>query len=296
MKKDLFTESVKLANVTKEVRNVFEMWNYKEIFLPTLEPYSNELRKGLKTANHNDFYLVKPDITSQISVNLKDKRKLRLYYISEVLDGNSGEWQAGIEYIGGKTKPMQIEVLSVVITTLERLGISNFYIDIGSLDIWRRSMNNIKEYEEVIFSALKSRNFGLIEELGLGEEKTEELWDLFNFRGKKCRVEGINDIIETLDDDRIFIDFGTVRPLPYYDDLIFEVYSSNLGYPLGAGGGYRVNGQKACGFAFKLKGFLELYESETVEKERKKISGDIKKVYDKAKSLVYEGEHIEVVD
>ncbi|MFO8109612.1 MAG: ATP phosphoribosyltransferase regulatory subunit [Thermoplasmata archaeon] len=296
MKKDLFTESVRLSKVTKEVRDIFEMWNYKEIFLPTLEPYHEYLRKGLKTATYDEFFLIKPDMTSQITANLKDRRKLRLFYLSEVLDGKSGEWQGGIEFIGGKKRQMDIEVLSVVITTLERLGISDFYVDIGSLGVWRDSINDVPEYEEVIFDALKNRNFGLIEELNLGDEKIEELWDLFNFRGKTSGVENIDDILRTMDDDRIFIDFGTVRPLPYYDDLIFEVYSPRLGYPLGAGGGYRVNSQVACGFAFKLKGLLSLYESEMVEKKREEVAGDTKETYDKARAMVYRGKHIEVID
>ncbi len=258
MKKDLFTESARLAKVTKSLRESFEKWNYNEVFLPSVERYDHGLRKGLKMATHDDYYLIKPDVTSQIAVNIKDDRSLRLFYISEVLDGLSGEWQAGIEFIGGRRKDMEEEVLRIVMDSLDKLNISDFFVDIGSLKAWKDAVRDIPEREDAVFAALRSRNFGIIEELELDEERTEELWNLFNFRGKECGSPRIDDIVKEVDDDRIFIDFGTVRPLPYYDDMIVEVYSPDLGYPIGAGGDYVVNGLDAFGFAFKLKGLVEL--------------------------------------
>lgn len=258
MKKDLFTESARLARVTKSLRESFEMWNYKEVFLPSVERYDHRLRKGLKMATHDDYYLIKPDVTSQIAVNIKDDRSLRLFYISEVLDGLSGEWQAGLEFMGGRREEMEAEVLRIVMDSLDRLKISDYYVDIGSLKAWKDAIKEIPEREDAVFNALRSRNFGIIEELELGEEKTDELWDLFNFRDDECGSPRIDAVVRELNDHRIFIDLGTVRPLPYYDDMIVEVYSPDLGYPIGAGGDYVVNDLQAFGFAFKLKGLVEL--------------------------------------
>jgi len=70
---------------------------------------------------------------------------------------------------------MGVEVLSVLITALESLGIEEFYIDIGSLEVWRLTTKDILEFGETICRALERRNFGLIEGLPINEEKKEEL-------------------------------------------------------------------------------------------------------------------------
>lgn len=260
MKKDIFTESARLAYVTRKIRTVLDRRGYSEVFLPSVEKQSQTLRKGLKMATHDEYYLIKPDVTSQIAYNLKDQRELRLFYISEVLDGLNGEWQAGIEFIGGEGRDK--EVISILLEILDTLGISDFYIDIGSLKVWSESIKDVITYEDTILDALKNRNFGLIEELGLEDDKIEELWDLFNFRGKECGIKDMDELLVELDDERVFIDFGTVRPLPYYDDLILEVYSPDIGYPVGAGGSYHVNDIPAFGFALKLKGLVDLCDEE----------------------------------
>ena len=294
MKKDLFSESERLADITKYLRRTFELWGYREVFLPSVEEFNEDLRKGTKFAYNNEFYIIKPDLTSQILTNLKVPRKLKLYYISEVLNGGvKGEWQAGLEFIGGKDTKMQVEVLLAVISSLEALGIEEFYIDVGSLKVWENVLKDIEEFKESVFNALTKRNFEIIERLPINEEKKEELWKLFNFRGRKCTYEKLNRIVEMVDDKRIFIDFGTIRPLPYYSDIIFEVYSPKIGKPLGGGGEYIFKGVSAFGFAFDLNALSKLFDGK-IEKSRKKIKGELKEAYKLARALVKLGIPVEV--
>jgi len=294
LKKDLFSESERLADITKYLRRTFELWGYREVFLPSIEEFNEDLRKGTKFAYNNEFYIIKPDLTSQILTNLKVPRKLKLYYISEVLNGGvKGEWQAGLEFIGGKDTKMQVEVLLAVISSLEALGIEEFYIDVGSLKVWENVLKDIEEFKESVFNALTKRNFEIIERLPINEEKKEELWKLFNFRGRKCTYEKLNRIVEMVDDKRIFIDFGTIRPLPYYSDIIFEVYSPKIGKPLGGGGEYIFKGVSAFGFAFDLNALSKLFDGK-IEKSRKKIKGELKEAYKLARALVKLGIPVEV--
>ncbi|ADT83417.1 ATP phosphoribosyltransferase regulatory subunit [Thermococcus barophilus] len=294
MKKDLFSESERLADITKYLRRTFELWGYREIFLPTIEEFSGQLRKGTKFVYNNEFYVIKPDLTSQILANLKEPRRLKIYYISEVLNGGiKGDWQAGVEFIGGDDIKMQVEVLLTVITSLEALGIEDFYIDVGSLKVWERAIEGIEEFKAEIFRALTRRNFEIIERLPINEEKKEELWQLFNFRGKSCEYEKLNKIIEAVDDERVFIDFGTIRPLPYYSDIIFEVYSPRIGKPLGGGGEYTFKGASAFGFAFDLNALSKLFDGK-IEKSRKRIRGKMKEAYKLARELVKLGIPVEV--
>lgn len=272
MKKDIFAESRRLSEISKKVRNVFERWNYDEIFLPSIEEHSDDLRKGFNASTGDRFYLIKPDVTSQIVRNIKGKSTRRLYYVSEVLNGIESEWQSGIEFIGGESElDMQVETLSIVIECLEALEIENYYIDISDLKLWEDVLNDVEEHRTEVLEALLKRNFGIIDEMPLSEEKKDEMWELFNYRSNDCDIEGLKAITETLDDDRVFVDFGTIRPLSYYEDIIFEVYSPYLGYPIGAGGGYTVNGTYAFGFAFKLEKLMNLLFSSEDRKRRNNI-------------------------
>ncbi|NJE10523.1 ATP phosphoribosyltransferase regulatory subunit [Thermococcus sp. MAR1] len=295
MRKGLLFESGRLSEVGKYLRRTFELWGYREIFLPAIEEYSKNLRKGTKFAYNNGFYVIKPDITSQILENIKEPpERLKLYYISEVLDGGvRGQWQAGVEYIGGDVTKMAAEVLLTVITALEAVGIEEFYIDIGSLKVWEEATEEIAEFRGEVYRALVRRNFEIIERLPISGEKKEELWRLFNFWGKESGYQKLDRIVEAVNDERLFIDFGTVRPLPYYRDILFEIYSPELGKPLGGGGEYTFKGRPAFGFAFDMGALSKLFRKKG-DRNRKRLSGEPREVFTEAKRLVRMGIPVEV--
>ena len=283
-----------IAEIAERLRSIFTRWGYREIVLPVVENYTPHIRKGTKFVHGNRFYLICPDATSRIIANSGDVEKMRVFYIGEVLNGGvRGEWQAGIEFIGGREGWMQAEVLLVAITALEALNIRDFYIDIGSLEVWRRATESIESFREDVFAALFRRNFELVERLPLGEKKKRELWALFNFRKRSSGIDRIDRILEIVGDNRIFVDFGTVRPLPYYTDLIFEIYSPRAGRPLGGGGEYRVTGKEAMGFTLNLNALLSLYAPRP--RKRRVIEGeDAKKAYSLARRYVEMGIPVEV--
>jgi ATP phosphoribosyltransferase regulatory subunit len=283
---------LKLAEIGNRLRGVFNLWNYREVVFPAIEEYSESIRKGTKFAYNNGFYVICPDATSRI-MKMFENGEGRFYYISEVLDGDiRGVWEAGVELIGGREPDMYVEILSVLITALESLGIQDFYIDIGSIKVWDEATSGIEPFREDIRKALLTRNFGIIESLPISTGRKRSLWELFNFRGKRSGVEKLDKIVELLGDDRVFLDFGTVRPLPYYTDVIFEVYSPRLGKPLGGGGEYTVGEKRGIGFALNLGALSKLY------RERRRggqvIRGETGEAYRKARELVKMGIPVEV--
>jgi len=293
MKKDIFSESKKLADITKKIRDVLELWNYKELFLPNTVKYDKSLRKGIKLTYDNEFYLTNPDVTSQIVKEYRKNSNLKGFYISEIQNGLNRDIQAGVEYIGSDILKTKVEILNVLISLLERLNIDDFYIDISSLKVWKELISGFEKYEEDIFEALKRRNLSVIDNLNIKEEKKQDLWELLNLRGKRSGFTKIDELIKKVDDDRLFADLGTVRPLPYYDDIIFEVYSPDIGYPIGAGGEYFVNDKPSFGFALNLHNISEIYEMD-IENGKQIILNDIKEAYKTAREKVSEGIKVEV--
>ena len=87
MKKDIFSESERLAFLSSKFREMFDLWGYREIFLPTVESLDERLRKGIKLVHNDEIYVVKPDLTSQILEDLKKKRKTKLTKPSSKLPG-----------------------------------------------------------------------------------------------------------------------------------------------------------------------------------------------------------------
>ncbi|MFP4646475.1 MAG: ATP phosphoribosyltransferase regulatory subunit, partial [Candidatus Acetothermia bacterium] len=161
------------------------------------------------------------------------------------------------------------------------------------LKVWEKAIGGIEEYRKDILTALYRRNFDLIEELALPRDKKQELWSLFNFRGEETDYEKLSRIVARLDSERVFVDYGTLRPLPYYEDLVFEVYSPRYGQPVGAGGEYTLNGNKACGFAFDMDALVEIFDGE-VDGNRRPVNLEDDHPYRSARKLVQEGTAIEV--
>ncbi len=287
-------QSAKLSTVARVLRRNFDLWNYREILLPAIVKNKEGLDKGTKFTDGQDFYLVKPDITSQILTRLEDESRRKLFYISEVLDGKTnGDWQFGAEYIGGDEHWMPVEIITSIITGLESLGIKDFYLDVGSKRVWESVTRDVPGLRGDVFSALHHRSFDLIDELDISETKKEEIWRLFNFRDKECDYDRLNEILDVVGDERVFADFGTVRGMHYYDDLTFEIYSPAIGSPLGGGGEYRFRDAAACGFAFNLEVLLEIF-SGLEDRDRQIIEGDPGARIDRAKEKIRDGDPIEV--
>ncbi len=290
MKRDLFTKSEQLNKIVKNIREILYRWGYKEVFLPSVTKWKHGIRRGLKFIYCNELYLIKPDPTSQIFQNINGmKNTQRLFYVSEVLNGDiKGNFQLGIEIIGGKNS--EIEIMFVIISILESLAIKNFYIDIGSLKVWRDNVKTESQWKTVI-KALKNRDFELIETAAFEQKTKEKLWFLFNYRDKTSSYEKLNTIVKILHDPRIYIDFGTMRPLTYYEDIVFEIYSEKSGKPIGGGGDYTLhNGLKGVGIGFDLSVLASL--AETLQKRNvvKIHTGELKKAYE----FVRKGESISI--
>jgi len=276
MYKDTVSNSFQLGKVAKIIRDMFYELDYSEIFLPAMDRYSPELRGGLKTAYNNEFYVIKPDVTSHLLSSIIKEEELKVFYVSEVLDGTpKGTWQIGTEWIGGKITMREkiIEQISTVKAILKTLGIADFMIDIGSLRKWREMIEQHNLDKKTVYEAIEKRSISAMGSMNIPEKARGALMALLQKRGKTCNDRLIDGIIGEVNDDCMMVDFGTLRHFDYYDDIVIEIYARNHGKMIGGGGQYVNRGQDCFGFALDL-GILAQLASDSLGNSKVGDSND----------------------
>ncbi|MFW6262683.1 MAG: ATP phosphoribosyltransferase regulatory subunit [Thermotogota bacterium] len=266
MYKDTVSNSFKLGKVARLIRDFFYRLDYSEIFLPAMDKYYPELRGGLKTAYNNEFYVVKPDVTSHLLSSIIKEEELKVFYVSEVLEGTpKGTWQIGTEWIGGRVgiREKVIEQITTVKSILNLLGIADFMIDIGSLRKWREVIEQYDLDKKTVYEAIEKRSFSTMDNMAIPEQARKALMGLLQKRGKTCDDPFIDEITQTVNDDCMMVDFGTLRHFDYYDDIVIEIYTRNHGKMIGGGGQYMNRGKDCFGFALDL-GILSQLASDSL--------------------------------
>jgi len=259
MKKDIFAESKNLSYIVNKMRKVLTENGCYELFPPSVAQYSENLKKGMKFSDGKNFYLLKPDVTSWLIEMDKVEEKQKIYYVSEVLDENlNSTWQLGYEILDGERLKAEEEIIRLAIEILTDLEIHSFFIDVSSIKVWQNVLNKVTNYKQDIIKAIEVHNFGLIEGLDIDQEIKNEISELFNFRGKESNIDRLNSLVKAINDNRIYIDLGTIKYMDYYEDIVFEVYAPDNGHLLGNGGQYRINNKYACGLAFNLDVIKEM--------------------------------------
>ena len=270
MYKDTISNSFKLGKVARIIRDIFYKLDYSEIFLPAMDKFSPELRGGLKTAYDDEFYVIKPDVTSHLLSSIMKEEELKVFYVSEVLEGTpKGTWQIGTEWIGGKValKDKIIEQISTVKAILKSLGITDFLIDIGSLRKWREMIEQYGLEKKVVYEAIEKRSFSAMGSMDIPEAARAGLMALLQKRGKTCDDPFIDEITQAVNDDCMMVDFGTLRHFDYYDDIVIEIYARNHGKMIGGGGQYMNRGKDCFGFALDL-GILAQLASDSLNEDQ----------------------------
>ncbi len=227
-----------LSEISKIIRNSFDTCNYIEIFPQIIN--SGKLN-GLKFVYNNSIYTVAPDITLRL-LNTNKKyfaNNPRIYYISGSVDPYLGETlKAGLELINDNEFNSNIEIIKIAMKTLKELSINNYKIDI-SLSYLYKKYSKTRDY-------IKKMDYN-----GTGNiDSKEAIIDLIDTGISKNNIEFLNKILKTVNDERINIDFGTVRYFNYYDGLIFEIYNNNRF--IAGGGNYKIKRMNACGFSFNV--------------------------------------------
>lgn len=271
---------VKLAVSTEMQR-----WGYEPVETPTVE-FNETVGAASAILNQQLFKLLdqegntlvlRPDMTAPIAriaaSTLKEAdRPLRLTYDAPVFraqqyeGGKAAEFeQVGVELIGDESSSADAEVISLMISSLQKADITTYQVAIGHVGFVNALLEEVLGKEERVQEFrryLYEKNYvgfrKAADDLPLSSLDKRRLHELLRLKGGRdivARAEAITEsaegkaalaqlkkLLEILEDygmsDRILIDLNLVMHMSYYTGTVFEAYSEGLGYPLGGGGRY----------------------------------------------------------
>lgn len=244
--------------------------------------------------------VLRPDMTTPIarvasSKLLKEKIPLRLAYFASVFraqqleGGRPAEFeQMGIEIIGDSSVYADAEVILTAIDLLKALGVTEFKITIGHAGILdaiiKKNVENEKQFTE-LHSLLVYRNIvGFEEAVRSYDLPAEKKQILLSFIEDASEMKSIREIAKYLYEKDAFIymeqlasileiadatsytafDFTLASHMNYYTGMLFEVFATGSGFPIGNGGRYDGLLQEfgtevsAIGFGLRVDHLLEV--------------------------------------
>ena len=294
-------EMRELRALLDRMRAVFADAGYGEVRTPAIE-YEDVLRRGDERAAGASFRLfdeagrvmaLRSDSTIPIARLVATRYAeaplpLRLCYFDHAYRpaqpgrGQATEFmQAGVELVGVAGAEGDVEVIALVLATLDAAGLGRHRVGIGDGSLYRNLLRSfdVPPAEGAPLLELLSRRdlVGLeaqVNALPLSSVAREALIDTPARRGGPEVLDaGDGPVAEALAGlracydrlaergagDRVILDLGLVRELGYYTGVVFEVYDPAVGFALGGGGRYDdLLGRygrplPACGFALDVQ-------------------------------------------
>jgi ATP phosphoribosyltransferase regulatory subunit len=293
-------EMRELRAITEDLRVVFDRAGYGEVYTPALEYEAvlahgdmADARPAYRVFDENGEVLVlRSDMTVPIARVVATRYAtadppLRFCYFAHSYRGVRPQrghprefLQAGIELIGSPAPVGTAEVLTVICTALDAVGLENYRVGLGDAALYPSLLDGLgvpHEARSRLLGELTRGDFVSLEEelraLELPPRDLELLQRVPLMRGGPDvlhgpagpvadAMAGLRKVHARLDQsvaDRVIFDLGlSLRSIGYYTGAIFEVYDPAVGMPIGGGGRYddligRFGaGQPAVGFALAV--------------------------------------------
>jgi ATP phosphoribosyltransferase regulatory subunit len=299
----------KKHRVRSLMEDTIKLWGCQFIETPTLEYYETvgaasaihdaQLFRLLDKDGHT--LVLRPDMTAPIarvaaSKLLQDDMPLRLAYSANVFraqqreGGRPAEFeQIGVECLNDETVSCDGEVISLLISSLKKAGLSEFQVSIGHIGFAQELFlqilgtdersNSLKRFlyeknyvgyrehvNSLSLSSIDKQRLLQFLDLRGGVEIIGTALDLIeNEKGKQAILQ-LKELWDCLIDygvqDQVKFDLTIVSHMSYYSGILFEVYAGNVGFPIGNGGRYSLiekfgKNASATGFGIHLDRLLE---------------------------------------
>ena len=302
-----------LEQMCRKLIDLFSSWGYEFVIPPMME-----YLESLLTATGEDLDLQTYKITDQLSGRLMGiraditpqvaridahllKRNIptRLCYLGSVLHSrtnNSGDsrspLQLGAELFGHEGVSSDIEIVKLMLATLDAVRISNICLDVGHIGIFRSlisksQLNSMQESEvfEIVKRKAKDELKIFYKKLKINDDSSKAMLDLIDLHGDAGilddaihafdklspdirkyvnEVKTLTDSIIDKFDVSINIDLSELRGYNYHTGMIYTAFVPNEGKGIAFGGRYDDIGsafgkaRPATGFSTDVKQLLEL--------------------------------------
>ena len=305
--------AILLEQMCRKLIDLFSSWGYEFVIPPMME-----YLESLLTATGEDLDLQTYKITDQLSGRLMGiraditpqvaridahllKRNIptRLCYLGSVLHSrtnNSGDsrspLQLGAELFGHEGVSSDIEIVKLMLATLDAVRISNICLDVGHIGIFRSlisksQLNSMQESEvfEIVKRKAKDELKIFYKKLKINDDSSKAMLDLIALHGDAGilddaihafdklspdirkyvnEVKTLTDSIIDKFDVSINIDLSELRGYNYHTGMIYTAFVPNEGKGIAFGGRYDDIGsafgkaRPATGFSTDMKQLLEL--------------------------------------
>lgn len=302
-------EAKTLEGVRRRLLDLFEAWGYEYVIPPMVE-YLESLLTGtgrdldLKTFKVVDQMTgrmmgLRADITPQVARidahSLGRDGVVRLCYAGTVVHTQADSMLAsrtplsvGAELFGDASTRGDIEIVSLMVESLQSAGLEKIHVDLGNVDIFRQlvsTLNLAEEQQEQLFDAVQKKAVSEIERLCVDFELSERDSDLLQVLPGLCGgrdmlerantlfkdFEGIATCIESLGqvagaltsrftDVEIYFDLSELRGYGYHTGIVFAAYTNSSQNIAAKGGRYDSVGQvfgrsgrSATGFSIDVR-------------------------------------------
>lgn len=296
--------------------NIFGSFGYKVLIPSTLQLFGScweRLSESVRArmislgSPSGETCCLRPDMTIAALEHMStshapEERPLRVCYADRVFrnpsppDIDVETFQLGAELLGGEGDGALVEMLTLLLQTLDAIGARESFLVIGDVSILEALLRDIAPTSaSAMRNALASQSFSSYREIltrsPVPESLLSPLVALPSLRGgidslerasailpSCCPLKEISGLFEALIyagyGQRVFIDLSLARELDYYSGQVFEIFSGKHGKPVGGGGRYDrllssfgVIGQ-AAGFSFNLDQMTEKNTSNAIDGDR----------------------------
>lgn len=307
-------QALVLEQMRREILDLYRGWGY-ELILPPFIEYLDSLLTGtghdldLQTFKLIDqmsgrLLGVRADMTPQAARidahRLQREAPTRLCYLGTVLhtlpDGFAGSrslLQVGAELFGHGGAESDVEILQLMVETLDLTGVRDVYIDLGHVGIFRglaRDAGLDADQEDCLFDALQRKAIpeirAFLAELELSTAQRERLAGLATLNGDEEVLQHAAELLDgsgpaalaaldnlqriaTLARRRLpgvalHFDLAELRGYQYQTGLVFAAFVADCGQEIARGGRYddigKVFGRAraATGFSTDLRSLMQL--------------------------------------
>ncbi|MCP3869467.1 MAG: ATP phosphoribosyltransferase regulatory subunit [Gammaproteobacteria bacterium] len=306
-------QALALEGLRRSLLDLYDTWGYELVIPPFIEYLESLLTGTGGDLNLQTFKLtdqitgrtlgIRADITPQAARidahQLRRDYPTRLCYLGSTLNsrleglaGSRSPLQTGAELYGHAGVEADLEIIDLMLASLQKVGVRGVHLDLGHVGIFRalaRQAGLNQRQELALFDALQRKAIpeleALVDSYGLEEIPGLMLISLADLSGVDALVraetslapagEEVRDALAELSrvsnqfkqshpDTPVHFDLAELRGYHYHTGLVFAAFVPQLGQEVARGGRYDDIGKlfgrarPACGFSADLKVLFRL--------------------------------------